>query len=346
MKKEAKNNNFLLINLGVIISLFCLWLAIRKVTITELNQLVKGANYSWLVPALILMLASIMFRAERWKVLLQKRVTLTHSFWAQNIGFLFTNIFPLRLGEPARIASLAAANRHLTVIEVTASAGLERLLDLVMVVLMVVVILPFMTVPAMMKQATQVMAGLGVCLFFVIIILVKSGKRGEDFFHGLMNYALPRHAHKVTAHWGTLIQSLAVLFRLSVGVPAFGLSVLVWGCAVASQWCLLKMFQPVAGPIEAFFMVSSLAMAVAVPASPGFIGVYEWVGQKALVIPFSHMYTASTALGIAVMAHAAYFFVTTGLGIIALWFFGQSFFSLRQTLSGKSKPVEEVNTTF
>src|SRR5579863_7958296 len=85
--------------LGTIVSLVCLWLAIRPVPFAVLAQVLASAHYVWLLPAIGLQLVAVVARARRWVILLRGEATLGDAFWALGFGYLFTNVFPLRLGE-------------------------------------------------------------------------------------------------------------------------------------------------------------------------------------------------------------------------------------------------------
>ncbi len=98
-------------------------------------------------------------------------------------------------------------------------------------------------------------------------------------------------------------------------------------------WCVLRAFQPLARPVEAAFVVAALSLAITVPSSPGFIGVFQWVGQQALVLPFGAKYDLASALAITLTAHLVYYLLTTALGVIGLWRFGQSFAQLGRVIS-------------
>jgi uncharacterized membrane protein YbhN (UPF0104 family) len=80
--------------LGCTISLLCLWLAFRKVPLGELVHAVAGANLLFLLAAFTLQFLAVVSRAPRWLVLLDKKSGLANSFWAQSVGFLFTNPNP------------------------------------------------------------------------------------------------------------------------------------------------------------------------------------------------------------------------------------------------------------
>jgi uncharacterized protein (TIRG00374 family) len=63
--------------------------------------------------------------------------------------------------------------------------------------------------------------------------------------------------------------------------------------------------------LEAVFVASALAIGVAIPSSPGYIGTYQWIGVAALGlldVP------ASQALAFAILMQASWFVPTTLIG--------------------------------
>lgn len=328
--------------LGILISLVCLWLALRSVPFADLGQALSQANYFWLIPCLILTLILNLIRAEIWRLLLGKRISRSDAFWAYSTGFLFNNIFPFRIGEAARVVVLAV-HRRLPVVEVAATAGLERLLDVIALVLLLLGILPFMTVSVQIKQGAMVFGGLAVFALIIIFGLAKAGRYGEILLYRLLRPVAPHYKELVIARWHELVKGLTVLTQPSIGIPAFIGAILVWTCTVAMQWCVLRAFQPLASPIEAAFMVAAISLAIAMPAAPGFVGVYQWVGQQSLLIPFPNHYTASSALGIAIVAHLTSYLFSTLLGMIGLWYFGQSFNGLGQLLNKSAQSGEALS---
>jgi hypothetical protein len=335
----ANKKKFIQLGVGLTISVICLWLALRSVPFEELGRVLSEANYLWLIPMLISIIISTVVRAQRWRVLLGQRVNLTGAFWAYTVGYAFTNIFPFRLGEPARIVVLSA-RRKLPLVEVAATVGVERLLDIIAVLFILLGVLPFMTVPIEVKQTGLLFGAIAVVGLIIIFSLVKLGPWSETLLRRLVSRFLPRYADAIVARWVELVRGLSVLTRPSVGIPAVGWSILAWLTSLSFQWFVLLAFQSRAGLVEAAFMVATLSLAIAVPAGPGFIGVYQWVGQQSLVIPFPNLYTTTRALGVAITAHLAYYISTTSLGVAGLWYFGQSFMGLRQRLSQAENPVE------
>jgi uncharacterized membrane protein YbhN (UPF0104 family) len=93
-------------------------------------------------------------------------------------------------------------------------------------------------------------------------------------------------------------------------------------------------------------MMVALSFALAVPSSPGFVGIFQLIGQQALVLPFGAKYDASSALAITLTAHLIYYVLTTTLGVIGLWRLGESFMNLGRVIgvrrSARKTPLSEV----
>ena len=94
----------LVISVGLMIYLF------NEVDFTKLGDALKDANYWWLIPNVILILVTMVFRAFRWKHMVYpiKRVSFSRLFSVTMIGFMANNVLPFRLGEFVRAYSLSA----------------------------------------------------------------------------------------------------------------------------------------------------------------------------------------------------------------------------------------------
>jgi uncharacterized protein (TIRG00374 family) len=317
--------------LGCTISLLCLWLAFRKVPLGELFHAAAGANLLLLLAAFILQFLAVLSRAPRWLVLLDKESGLANSFWAQSVGFLFTNVFPLRLGEPARV--LVMSDRcHLPVMQVTASAIVERLLDVAANVVILILVLPWMQVPTLMKRAGMVSGILVLTGLGILALVVRFGRQSERLLRSVCSHLPWLPVEKVTARWRELVVGFLPWTRWRTALRASAWSLVTWVLSLSVVWSVLHAFRPDARLVEGAFMMVAVAFALAVPSSPGFVGVYQLVGQQALVLPFGAKYDAAGALAITLTVHLVYYLVTTGLGVLGLWQLGESFVNIGRIL--------------
>ena len=84
------------VGVGLVVSALCLWLALRQVPLDELIATITQVNYWWLLPSVVGNVLVFVPRGYRWRALLANRGTAAEYFWAQAIGALLTNVFPLR----------------------------------------------------------------------------------------------------------------------------------------------------------------------------------------------------------------------------------------------------------
>ncbi|HVC32589.1 MAG TPA: lysylphosphatidylglycerol synthase transmembrane domain-containing protein [Chloroflexota bacterium] len=324
--------------LGIAVSLVCLWLAVRDVPLGDLGHALAGARYIWLVPAIALQLLAVVARAQRWVVLLGQRGRLADSFWAQGIGYLFTNVFPLRLGEPARVAVMAE-RCHVPFLRVAGSAILERLLDVATVVVILIAILPWMRVPPLVEKAGLSFGVLILLLILALLLLSRFSRVGEAVLEAAGSRLRFLPTARLIASWRDLVSGLVPLARWQIVLPAVLYSAATWGLSIGVYWCILRAFDTRAAVVEAAFMIVALSLAVTVPSSPGFVGVFQLVGQQALVVPFGGKYSETAAFAVVMTAYVTYYLLTSTLGVVGLLRLGQSFANLGRILA--TGPVSE-----
>jgi uncharacterized protein (TIRG00374 family) len=319
---------------GGVISVGCFWLALRHVPLTEVAHLVARGDLLWLTFAIILQTLAVVTRAQRWVMILDKKGRLADSFWALGVGYLFTNVFPLRMGEPARVV-LMAQRSNLPVMQVAASAIVERVLDVATIVLLLVLVLPLMSVPPLVIRSGMTLGLLALSAIAVLLLTVRFQSQSERIFAGVVRRTRILPTEAIVAKWRELVAGLASFTKSRVAVQSVGWSLITWFFSVAMYWCVLRAFQPDASPVEAVFVVVALCFAVSVPSSPGFLGVFQLVGQQALVLPFGGKYEATHAMAIIMSAYLAYYLLTTILGVIGLWRLGESFANVGKLIKSR-----------
>jgi uncharacterized membrane protein YbhN (UPF0104 family) len=117
-----------------------------------------------------------------------------------------------------------------------------------------------------------------------------------------------------------------------------GWSLTIWAVSIAGLWATIEMFVSGASVVEPTFMMVALAFGVAIPSSPGFVGVYQLVGQQALVAAFPARYSLSAALSIALAANVFDLALPSLLGAIGLAQLGLSPKDIRRAAAPASDP--------
>src|SRR5216683_1914441 len=279
-----------------------LWLAARNVHVDGLQGAIARANFLWLIPYPAMCIALNLIRGEIWRRFLDRRVSSAQAFWAYSIGFVVNNVLPFRLGEAARVVVLSTRG-ELPILEVAAAAGLERLLDIGILSLLVALAGPAAADSTGVMHSAALAAVVAVGGLMAIVALARFRDRPPDILDRAVSVLPPGARRVLVERWRDLIRGMAVLLRPSVGLPAVSAAMVVWILTVAMQWLVLRAFQPLAGVADAAFMVGAVSLASALPAAPGFIGIYHWAVQQSLTSAFPQLYDASTALAAATVAH-------------------------------------------
>ncbi len=318
--------------IGVLISLLCLWLAVRHVPISDLRSVLAEARYSWLALALFTQFLSVLSRAQLWVALLDNEPRFIDAFWSESIGYLFTNILPLRMGDPARVLVMSQRS-GLSLARVAGSAVVERVFDVFTILLALVAVFPFMSVPGRVEEAGVVFAllvfGALAAMFFFITFTSRTERMIRYFCTRIPRLPVER----VLELWREMLLGLSLLSNRRIALKSLCWEIITWGLNACTYYCTMRGFQSNAGIVEAVFMLVVLCLAVSIPSSPGFVGVFQWAGQQALVLPFAGKYDLSTALAITLTAHAIYYIMTSSLGVAGLFRQNISFANLRKRLA-------------
>ena len=318
---------------GIVISAACLWIALASVDVGVLTASLRTANYWWLLPFPVVCTALNIVRAEIWRRLLRKRVGSAEAFWAYSVGFLVNNLFPLRVGEAARVLALAAKSQ-LPVMEVAAAAGLERVLDLIAILVIVAMVLPFVTHSADVERAAVWSVVLVVFVVAGVAVGVTARRRLEHILSAVGHAILPaRMVDALLIRFRDLTGGMTVATEPRLLVPVIGGCSVVWMLTVFLQWTVMRAFQPQAGLVDASTMVAVVGIGGAIPAAPGAIGTFQWIGQQALTLPFPELYPPPLALAIAFVTHACSYLFSTLLGALGVWRLG-----LRARIPGAQPP--------
>ncbi len=271
----------------------------------------------------------------------QKGIVQT-TYWGESIGFLFTNVLPLRMGEPAR-AIVVSEKAQIPLVQVAGSILVERVLDVATVVFGLALVLPFMDVPELVSDAGLTFGAIVLVALIALWFVVRFRQLSERWLQAILRRFKFLPAAAIQARWGELVDGLAPLTHWRSGLLAVFWSLVSWIFSISIYWFTMRAFTPDPTAVEAIFIVVALALAITVPSSPGFIGVFQYVGQQALVLPFHGKYDPSSALAITLTSHLVYYLITTGLGVVGLWKIGASFARIGERIMARrrvEKPVE------
>ena len=312
--------------LGLAVSVALLAWVLYRINLHEVWHYATAAN-PWLLFATVA-LATLTFpvRAIRWRLIL--RDVDGHPFpllplWhATAIGFMANNLLPARAGEVARayVVTRQVPVRFTTAL---ASIGVERVFDaLVMLGLMAVAIAaPSFPAHALVggrsfaAVATTGALVFGAMLIMALLVVHRPGP-WLSFFDSLARRVLPaRAADPVMRAAEGIVAGLTVLKSPTRFAGVVAWSLILWiKNAAAFAICFRAFGLDV--PLEAALLLQGIiGFGVAVPSTPGFVGVFEAATLLTLRL---YGVDASLAVSYALTYHVTTFIPITLLGLWSL----------------------------
>ena len=129
--------------LGVSISLFFMYFALRGLRLQDLGEAMRQAHYGWLLPGIGVYFVGVWARAWRWHYLIRpiKSIPTRSMFPIVAIGYMGNNIYPARVGEILR-AVILKQKQGIPVSASLATIIVERVFDGVVMLAFVFLNLP------------------------------------------------------------------------------------------------------------------------------------------------------------------------------------------------------------
>jgi len=301
--------------IGVVISVVCLVLALAGIQWDRAGEALQRADWRYLGPAGAALVGSLLARAVRWRVLLGPRVALADAFSVINIGYLVSNIMPLRLGDPARAVAVGLSGK-VKIGAALSTVLTERVLDMLTVVLLLSATLPFVGEAGWTRRAGLI-GGMGAlaALGLLISFALRPGWGQE-----VAGWILARMPRANRGWWlglsDDLLQGLAALSSIRGTAVLLAWSMIVWMLTLGYYQAILSAFVESPPLVAASFLTCSTALGVALPSSPGAMGVFHSVARYALQLPFG--VPGETALLVAFASHAFQYVIMCLLGLIGL----------------------------
>lgn len=316
----VNRKKYLYIGLGLAISAFLLWNLFKNIDPSELWLAMKSANYWWLIPNIFLVLFAMFQRAFRWRYMLDPiaRVPFGKLLAATCVGFMANNVLPLRLGEFVRAYSLASQEHRVTKSASLATIFIERMVfDLVALLLIfgVVLLVSDLSVSDEIRTGTIlaiVIALVGVT--FVVVMALQADRAGN---------ALARYLFFLPKAWKEKVHGVVMKFArglefvkspglvISVGLQTLG----VWVFMGISNYFVFQAFGFDLPITASFMLLVVVSIAILIPSSPGFIGVYH---QGAVWTLNLYGIGEEKALSFAIVLHAAQYIPITLIGFYYL----------------------------
>jgi len=269
--------------LGLAISLFFLWYALRDLHLGQVWTALRGANYLWIIPGVAVYFISVWFRSWRWGFLLRatKRVSANQLFPIVVIGYMGNDILPFRLGEALR-AYVLWRKEGINIGTTLTTAVLERLFDGLTMVLFVLFGLLFVPLSAFLSRLVSVASA----VFFGALVLFLGLAARPDLLRRLAHFLIERLVPvRFRLPLLNFVEGIvAGLESLRSGrdvLVLFGITLWVWVLETLKYWLVSFAFDLQLPYVGILLMGGAVNLLTALPSLPGYIGTFE-LGIKVL----------------------------------------------------------------
>jgi uncharacterized protein (TIRG00374 family) len=288
-------------SVAAVLAAVLLYYSLRGIEWGSVASTVANASRGLLVASAGMVTMTLFLRAIRWRILLNAEgsVAVSTAFWATVSGFFGNNLLPARAGELVR-TFLISSRSGLGNAYVLATALSERVADTVVLMLIsAVVLLALDNPPGWLAGAARPIAILGLAGALSIAVLPLFGSVALRVIARapLPEAVRPRLGRAVEGG----LQGLRAFHDLRRLSSFCALTVVIWsldllGTVISAA--ALGFSMPLA---VAALLVAGLSVGSALPSTPGYIGIYQFVAVSVLT-PFGFSRTDAIAYILVVQA--------------------------------------------
>jgi len=301
--------------IGIIISLICLALALVGIEWDQVGVALLEADWRYLILAGGAILCYLVSRSIRWRILLGSEVSLAETFAVTNIGYLVSNVLPFRLGDPARAVAIGLGGKVRTSAALS-TVVVERVLDMLMVVLLLAFTVPFVGDTGWTRQAGMLGGAAALAAMAVLVVLAQRPEWGQRVLQLGLAWVPRLDQERWEGALSGLLEGLTALRspRRVMGLLVW--SAVTWAFIVGYYSVMLMAFLDYASLVQGSFLTCATGLGMAVPSSPGAMGVFHSVARYALQLPFG--VPGEKAVAVAFASHAFQYILVCLLGLVGL----------------------------
>ncbi len=261
----------------VAVTALLLGYALWKVDLAVLGEALAGADYRFAAPFLVALALFYWLKAWRWAVILEPLglYSVRQVAPAMIIGFAANNVLPAHLGEIVRSIWFARRYRQ-RVSAVLVSQVLERILDVVAILLLYLLAVPWIeNPPQAIRFSVWLVGAIAATMVALITAMLASPQRVFDLWR-VLNSKLPEAIQsRGEAFLQDVLQALS-----SVRSPGRLLSLVVnsliqWSLMGVCTWMSVAAIGVNIGPAVTIIVLTACVIAVTIPNAPGYVGALQ-----------------------------------------------------------------------
>ncbi len=314
---------------GILISVFFVWFSLRGLKLGEFWEVVKSANYWWILPGVAVYFVGVWVRAWRWHYLLGpiKKIPTKTMFPITTIGYMGNNIYPARAGEVLR-AVILKRKEGVPISASLATIIVERIFDGVVMLAFVFINLPELAkltgesgfvgnIQQVALWGTAAFVGALAIFLLAAMFPAITAKIGQWFIDRVLPLRLQE---KVSGIMHKFLDGLASLRSPLNILMVFFTSVIIWLLETAKYWFVMHAFNFSVSFFALMLMNGIVNLTTTIPSAPGYIGTFDAPGIAVLgaygveqAIATGYTLTLHVALWLPITLVGAWFLAREGI---------------------------------
>lgn len=302
-----------------------------RISVAELGQVLAEAHYEYLFLGILLLLISLFFRAERWRILLRP-VYRDIRYWpvysAMNIGYMINNILPLRMGEILRAYFLGKAER-ISKSSALATIVVERVIDTMAALVLLSITIFFFPFPDWIRNGLFYIGGAILLLIAFLVGLLVNTAWTISILRSILKPLPQKITDRIVDIVGSFSSGLEIMRSSRHYLIIVGYTALLQACYIFSVFLTLLAFDLISPQYPAVqsnpllasvVLLIIITIGIGLPSAPGAVGTFHGIvafGVSLFGVP------AEASMGMAIALHLANYIPLTSLGLICFW--GQHF---------------------
>ena len=262
-----------------------LYFSVRGVEWARVWRTIASADWRYVAGAAGFTMFSFLLRALRWRILLnaEARFSVGTVFWANSAGYLGNSFLPARAGEVIRSLVISSRSTLSKTYVLTTALG-ERVMDAIALVLWSsLALLGVNPKPQWMADVSRSMAVLAGAGAVAVTVLPHTGGLLQGI---LKRVPLPERARAVALGLADqVLEGLRAFHNWGRFAGFVGLTVVIWtsdsfGTIIGARALGITLSFRVA-----MLLLAALGLSSALPSTPGYVGIYQFVAVTVLT-PF------------------------------------------------------------
>lgn len=316
-KRLLKRNAHLLIGL-LISALFIYFLVLPGLHLAEAMEILRNANYWWILPGVLVYFVGLWARAWRWHFTLRhiKPVPVPRLYPLICIGYFGNNVYPLRAGEFLR-SYVLKRKEDIPFTSSLTTVLIERAFDGLVMLLFVFLALPFAPLPDQFYGLVIGLTTLFLAATAAFVWMAIQPARMERVYTWIAARFLPQRVRASTdLIYERFMEGLGSLRNGSDVLMIFATSIVIWLMETVKYWFVMHAFPFHVSFLALMLMNGIVNIATTLPAAPGHIGTFDGPGIEVLA---AFGVERALAFGYTLVLHAALWLPVTAVGIYYFW---------------------------